>query len=130
MSTELTTVSSAVQASYIGAAPLQTKTATIASSGTTSGAVDLGGTTLAGLIMPASFTGTSVTFTVSDELAGTYRTVYAEDGVTAASADITAGGYIPLDYGLFMGARFIKIVSNATEAAAREIGVVSRSMGG
>lgn len=130
MSTEITAAGTAAATFAFGHDLIRQTTVTIASSGTTSGAVDLGGTTLAGLIMPASFTGTSVTFTVSDELAGTYRTVYAEDGVTAASADITAGGYIPLDYGLFMGARFIKIVSNATEAAAREIGVVSRPMGG
>lgn len=105
-------------------------TVTIASSGTTSDEADLGGTTLCGLRMPAAFTGTSVRFQRGDAIDGTFRTIYGEDGVTPASADITAGGDIPLDYGLFYGVRFLKVVSSNTEAAARDIVLISRPIGG
>lgn len=98
--------------------------ATIANGATTSGAVDLTGTTLVGLHMPAAFTATAVTFTVAESAGGTYRTLYS------AGADVTitvaAAKYVALDPSVFAGARFIRIVSGAAEGAARTIILATR----
>ena len=74
---------------------------------------------LSGCDIPAAFTGTAVSFVVSDTLAGTYG-VLTWNGVPvsfAAAADLKMNWH-PL---LFAGRRFVKIVSNDTEAADRII---------
>jgi hypothetical protein len=103
------------------------QTATIAASGTTSGAVDLGGTTLVELDIPATFTGTSVTFLKSNSLDGTYAAL--RDGLgnnvtltVAQGLNISAGNIIKH----LLGVRYIKVVSGSTEGAERVIGLVSR----
>lgn len=100
------------------------KKATIAASGTTSGAVDLEGLQLLGFIMPASLTGTTMTLTMSTEIAGTYVTVQDGDGADLSFA-ITASKYIPVpNLSLTRGLKFVKVVSGSSEAAAREIVLV------
>lgn len=97
------------------------KTAVIASSGTTSAAIDLGDDTLVGIIFPAAFTGTAVSLQMSDAIGGTYVTVQDGDGADL-SLVATASKYVPINnLALTKGLRFIKIVSNDTEAAERTL---------
>ena len=99
-------------------------TVTIAAGQSTSIRLDLGEYTLCGVQIPAGMTGTALTFlgSVDDEtyvplkiLSGTKLTMVidATASVTAASPQDTAC------------CRFIKVVSNAAEAAARDILLIS-----
>jgi hypothetical protein len=79
------------------------------------------------LDMPATFTGTSVTFETSDSLNGTYAAL--RDGLgnnvtltVAQALDISTGNIIKH----LLGVRYIKIVSGSTEGAERVIGLVTR----
>lgn len=98
-------------------------TVTIASSGTTSSAIDLGEWLLAGIITPAALTGTAFTFTASDTEDGTYNTCYDSSG-TAITVTAAASRHILLEPQTFAGGRWLKIVSGAAEAADRNITVV------
>jgi hypothetical protein len=99
-------------------------TVVLASGGTTSAEIDLGGTMLVGLQMPSTFTGTSVTFTVANASGGTFQTM--KDGAgNSVSKTVAASQYIAIDPTLFRGVRFCKIVSGSTEGADRTITVYS-----
>lgn len=92
----------------------------ISSGGTKSAAVSLAGTTLTGIYMPATFTGTAVTFEAATSLTGTYLPV--QDGAgSAISKTVAASQYIKIDPGDFAGVRFLKIVSGSTEGADRTV---------
>jgi len=98
--------------------------AVIASSGTTSAAVDLKNLQLLGVIIPSAVTGTAFTLTMSKEIAGTYVTVQDGEGADYSPA-MAASKYIPITpLPLSRGLRFIKIVSNASEAAQRTFTLV------
>lgn len=99
--------------------------ATIAISSTTTGAIDLGGTSLVGLQLPASLDATSLSFTVATAIDGTYQTLIESSG-SALSATVSAGKYLIVDPADFAGIRYMKIVSNATESAARTIECITR----
>jgi hypothetical protein len=103
-------------------------TATIANGQTTSGQVDLAGTTLCGFIMPAAFTGTVITLTMSDANGGTFVT--AQDGSGSdLSLTVAVNKYIPINnLALTAGLRFVKVVSNASEGAQRVIKLVTRAV--
>jgi hypothetical protein len=92
-------------------------TATIAVSGTTSGAVDLSGCTLVGLFIPATFDGTTLTITASSTPGGTYVSVQ-QDHTSASAYTITtaASRFVPLD-NLYipLGLEFIKLVAGSTQ---------------
>jgi hypothetical protein len=99
-------------------------TATIASGQTTSAEVDLGGTEIVGLQLPASFTGSSITFQVATASGGTYQDM--KDGAgNSVSKTVSQGQYIAIDPALFRGIRFVKLVSGSSEGAARAITVFS-----
>ena len=98
-------------------------TVTIAESGTTSGAVDLGEWLVAGIITPSALTGTAFTFTAADAEDGTYNACYDSSG-NAISVTVAASRHILLEPQTFAGARWLKIVSGSTEAAARNITLV------
>lgn len=95
-------------------------TVTITSGQTQSGAVDLDGTTLCGLLLPSTFDGTTITFQTSDTLAGTY--VDIQDG-TGASASVTcaASKYIALDPLAFAGIRFLKLTAGTSQSTTDTI---------
>jgi len=101
-----------------------TKTATISSSGTKSGAVDLSEHTLAAVIFPAT-TGTSFTFEVSVDGTNFYPLNDTSD--TAISITKTAGNSTahPLQANDFAGFTHLKIVSGSSEAAERSITIVT-----
>ena|SRR4030066_2471764 len=103
-------------------------TASILISTTTSAEIDLAGTTLCGLHMPAAFTGTTLTFSASSASGGTFLVM--QDGLgNNISKTVSASAYIALDPADFAGVRFLKIISGSTELAARSIILATRSVG-
>lgn len=82
----------------------------------TSAAIDLRGKTLCGIFVPASFVGTSLTFSTSLTKSGTY--VSMRDGAGSAySKTIAASQFLPLNPQDFAGVRFLKVISSATETS-------------
>lgn len=100
-------------------------TAAIALSGTTSEAVDLSGTTLCGIHMPAAFTGTALTFLAASAADGTYQAVKDSAG-DPVSVTVAQGTYVQLDPAVFAGIQYLKVVSGSTEAAARTLTLAAR----
>lgn len=99
-------------------------TITVASNATTSAEVDLGGTEIVGLQLPAAFTGTAISFLVSTVSGGTYQAM--KDGAgNSVSKTVAQGQYIAIDPTLFRGVRFVKLVSGSSEAADRVITIFS-----
>lgn len=78
------------------------------------------------LVMPAAFTGTAITFWVSDSLAGTYVQVY--NAGTAVSATVAASRHVILDPTQFYGARYLKIRSGSAEGADRIVKILARRL--
>lgn len=102
--------------------------ATIANGAQTSGAIRIppnqsGLSLLCGLSMPAAFTGTTMTFTVSTDAGTTFNALYDDTG-TQISVTVAASRYIRLIPSLFAGIDHLKIVSGSAEGAARTVGLV------
>lgn len=104
---------------------LVTLSTTITSGQTASAAVDLKGTSLLGVQLPAAFTGTSLKFQVATTLAGTYQDVIDGAGNTLTKT-VAQGKYLYLDPSLFAGIQFIKLVSGSSEGATRTLELVAR----
>lgn len=101
-------------------------TVTIANGATLSDAVDLSGYVLVGLIIPAAFTGTTITFSMSDDNATFYGINNA--GGTALSATVAVSKCILFTPGDFVGIRHLKLTSGSAEAAARTIKLITREL--
>lgn len=95
-------------------------TATIASSGTVSDAVNLWGTTAVAFQTPAALTGTAITFQGSVDAGVTFKVIKTSAGA-AVSFVVAADGVYPLDPDTFAAFDQIKIVSGSTEVAERLI---------
>jgi hypothetical protein len=92
----------------------QTQQITIASGGATSGAMVLDGYAFGGFILPATFDGTAMTFTVCDTFAGTY--VALEDATGAAiSLTVEASKAYALPADLF-AFPFAKLVAGTNQS--------------
>jgi hypothetical protein len=92
---------------------------TITSGGTTSAGFSTGGSSLCGIQMPATFTGTHVTFLAATTLGGTYQPIYNSSGQVKYPA--SQGQYVAIDPKDFYGVFFLQIQSDATEAATRTL---------
>jgi hypothetical protein len=101
-------------------------TTTIASSGTTSSAINLSGLQLVAIDMPAAVTGTTMTFSASTAIDGTYDGVQEVGGAAAYSVTMTAGKWTPVDIRVFAGVPFLKIISGSSEAATRTFNLICR----
>ena len=95
-------------------------TATIASSNTTSDAVELFGTTAIAFQTPSALTGTAFTFEGSIDAGVTFKEIRDQAGA-AVSFVVAPDGTYPLDANLFAPYDEIKIVSGSSEAAERLI---------
>lgn len=74
------------------------------------------------ILTPAALTGTSMTFQAS--LDGTnFYDLY--NGSTQYSVTVAASRYIALNPDVFQGVAFIRLVSGSSEAASRDIYVIS-----
>lgn len=91
---------------------------TIASSGTKSGGIDLRNATVAGYILPATFTGTGMTFEVSAD--GVTYTAHSASSVTVAQGKAYA---FPAEV---MAFPWVKLVSGSTESAQRTIAITRK----
>lgn len=100
------------------------QTGTIASGGTTSGAFAVGAMAFLGLVVPAAFTGTSLTFTVAATLTGTYQPLY-DDAGSQVSLTVAQGRSYSLPVALSTWP-FFKIVSGSAEGADRTLIVVGK----
>lgn len=94
------------------------KQVTLASGGTKTPAIDLQGFTLCGVLFPATFTGTALTFEMSVD-GTTFFPVVATTSGTALSYTVAQGKYSALDPTPFQGIRYLKLVSGSTEGADR-----------
>jgi hypothetical protein len=95
----------------------KTVTIVIATSTTVSPAVDLSGTQLVGIFVPATFEGTGITISASDTVDGTYVAVQTDHtSATAYPITTTASRYIPLDnLAISEGLRYIKITTGTAQ---------------
>lgn len=93
---------------------------TILSGATASSAISCGGLVLVGFILPAAFTGTAITFTVSDALAGTYRPLY-DAANSLVSMTVAQGRVYAVDPKNFQGVQFLKLISGSAEGADRTV---------
>lgn len=94
---------------------------------TFSNALDLHGTALIGLSIPAGFTGSSLTVHSATTFGGTYQQVRNTDN-SPATITCAAGFYyalVPFD---LAGCRFIKLESNASQAADCLMTLVTRAL--
>lgn len=100
---------------------------TIANGAGTSAAIPTQGLSLVGVQLPAAFTGTTLTFTIS--LDGTiYQPVYTTITGTALSYTVAQGHYVAIDPAPFYGAKFIKLVSGSNEGGARAFSVALKGI--
>lgn len=94
--------------------------ATIASGQTKSSVINLNGFTPVGVLLPATFTGTALTFEASID--GTnFFPLRAGTGGSALSYTVAQGTYAALDPKDFYGVQYLKLVSGSTEGAARTL---------
>lgn len=102
----------------------RTETVVIANGGTVSGAIDLQGLTLCGVILPSAFTGAAITFQVSDDNV-TYQAAYNTSNNAMTMTVTQARTYMitPTD---FAGVRYLKLVSGSAEGAERTIKLLTR----
>lgn len=80
-----------------------------------------GGLSLCGVLLPAAFTGTALTFEACDTSDGTFVPIYTSTSGTALSYTVAQGGYYAIDPKDFYGVQFLKIKSGSAEAAARTL---------
>jgi len=101
----------------------------IANGTTTSNAVDLLGTSLLAFVTDAALNGTAFTFTVSDNLAGTYVPLKRMSDGTALTAVVAVSGQYATNPADFASVRFLKIVSGTAQSgAATTIKLVNRRL--
>lgn len=93
----------------------------IANAAQESSAIQTNGLSLCGILMPAAFTGTALTFEACDTVGGTYLPVYAAAGASVLSYTVAASRYIVIDPRDFQGVQFLKIKSGSAEGGARTL---------
>lgn len=94
-------------------------TVVIGASSATSGVVSSAGLSLVGCQLPATFTGTSISFTVATTVGGTYQEL--DNSAGKVSYNVTQGKFIAINPVDFYGVQFFKIISQATEGSARSL---------
>jgi hypothetical protein len=102
---------------FVGSGGVSTGTATIPTGQSLSGAVNTGGSTLAGILMPAVWSAAVLTFQVSNSLGGTYQDLYDDQGneVTVQAAASRAIG-IDATLAALGGWQFLKLRSGTAAA--------------
>lgn len=100
---------------------LETTPAAIAIGQTVGAAFPTAGLSLVGLMMPAAFTGTAISFQACNTLGGTFLPVTSGVAGAALSYVVAASKYVAIDPLDFAGIQFLKLVSNGAEAANRSI---------
>lgn len=82
--------------------------------------IETGGFCLCGILLPASFTGTAVTFEASVDGTNFFAVKSTTSG-SALSYTVAQGTYAAIDPKDFQGIQYLKIKSGSSEAAARTL---------
>lgn len=93
---------------------------------TTSGTIDMQDLSMVGLIIPAAFTGITMTFLGSPDNV-TFYPIYNTSG-TQLSITVATSRIISFTPGDFAGMRYVQLVSGSAEAGNRIIQFVLRSL--
>ena len=105
---------------------INTQKVTILSGFSESSVLDLAGSTMKTIILPDSFTGGTIAFKISDD-GITYHDYYnADDALVFITC--TAGRAYGVTANDFYSIRYVKLVSDATESADREIKILCRGV--
>lgn len=86
-----------------------------------SAAISCGGLVLCGILLPAAFTGTALTFEVCNTLGGTYVPLNSTTSGTLLTYTVAQGTYCAIDPKDFQGVQYLKIKSGSSEGAARTL---------
>lgn len=105
---------------------LQYTTATIAASGTTSGAACIEGGLLVEIQFPGTMTGTATSIQTSMD-GVTFQALYGETNSAISMTTAASRNYNVTAFGIY--ANYIKLVSGSTESANRVIGLVYKMVG-
>lgn len=100
-----------------------TRVATIANGDEESSAINCGGMVLCGILFPAVFTGTTVTFEASDAIDGAYVDVMSTTDGSALSYTVAQDTFAAIDPKDFQGINYLKIKSGSAEGGARTLKV-------
>lgn len=106
--------SSGYQGNFIPFKPVD-----IANTAQESEAIALNGFALCGILFPAAFTGTALTFEVSDAIDGTFVPLKSTTSGSALSYTVAQGTYAAIDPKDFQGVQFLKVKSGSAEGGAR-----------
>lgn len=107
----------------IGRLQRATATLTIANAATTSDAIDARGYAMFGLVMPAAFTGASITFEVSDDNS-TFQALYDQSNVQVSLTVAASRSYdLPVELATWP---YWRVVSASAEAAQRALLIVAK----
>lgn len=106
---------------------LSYQTVTIPINQTDSDYVQLARNTIVGIRMPSAFTGTSITILESDSSGGVYSPINPSGN--GATYTVTAGQTIGIPANNAACALFAKVRSSSAEASAREIVIITRTIG-
>lgn len=101
-------------------------TVSIANGAQLSSALNCGGMSLVGIVMPAAFTGTAITFLGSADNS-TFVDVYNTAG-TQISATVGTSQYVALSPSDLTSIQYLKLKSGSAEGAARTITCVLRAI--
>lgn len=97
-------------------------TATVPVTTKVSNEVDLQYYDLVGIITPATFDGTDITFTGASASGGTYVTVAASNAAATAYTIITTASiFTPINPTIFDGLRFIKVNTTTTQGTTDSV---------
>lgn len=94
-------------------------TAIIPSGQTTTETIPTGGSSLCGIQLPATFSGTSLTFLAATQFDGPFQPIYNSTGQVTYT--VVQGEYIAINPQDFYGVFYLQIKSNASEGAARSL---------
>lgn len=92
-------------------------TVVIASANTSSSSLSANGMSLVGCELPASMTGTAISFVAATTIGGTYQELDNASG--KVSYTVQGGKFIAVSPTDFYGVQYFKIVSNASEGSTR-----------
>lgn len=103
---------------------IKAATVQIANAGTTTPTLTLDPNKIPlALDMPAAFTGTSISFRASALVGGPMDPLYYES--TLYTVTVGVSRFVALNRAVFEGVKYLQVVSNAAEGAARDIILVT-----
>lgn len=97
------------------------KSITIGDGEQNSAVIELDGSSLVGVLFPASLTSTAMTFLVSSAADGTFVDLKSTTSGSALSYTVASSQYNAIDPAPFAGVQFLKIRLGSAESGAKEL---------